>query len=67
MDWKDSVRLAPSDIAKKAIHFCENTECEDCLVAIEGLEHRTRYEKEVEHVPCADNLIFELANGRTLD
>ena len=20
MDWKDSVRLAPSDIAKKAIH-----------------------------------------------
>lgn len=67
MDWKDSVRLAPSDIAKKAIHFCENTECEDCLVAIEGLEHRTRYEKEVEHVPCVDNLIFELANGRTLD
>ena len=67
MDWKDSVRLAPSDIAKKAIHFCENTECEDCLIAIEGLEHRTRYEKEVEHVPCVDNLIFELANGRTLD
>lgn len=67
MDWKDSVRLAPSDIAKKAIHFCENTECEDCLVAIEELEHRTRYEKEVEHVPCVDNLIFELANGRTLD
>ena len=52
---------------EKAIRFCENTECEDCLVAIEGLEHRTRYEKEVEHVPCADNLIFELANGRTLD
>ena len=67
MDWKDSVRLAPSDIAKKAIHFCEHTECEDCPVAIEGLERRTRYEKEVEHVPCVDNLIFELANGRTLD
>ena len=67
MDWKDSVRLAPLDIAKKAIHFCEHTECEDCPVAIEGLEHRTRYEKEVEHVPCVDNLIFELVNGRTLD
>ena len=67
MDWKDSVRLAPSDIAKKAIHFCEHTECEDCPVAIERLEHRTRYEKEVEHVPCADNLIFELVNGRILD
>ena len=67
MDWKVSGRLAPSDIAKKAIHFCEQTECEDCPVAIEGLEHRTRYEKEVEHVPCVDNLIFELVNGRTLD
>ena len=67
MDWKDSVRLTPSDIAKKAIHFCEHTECEDCLIDIEGLEYRTRYEKEVEHVPCVDNLIFELVNGRTLD
>ena len=67
MDWKDSVRLAPSNIIKEAIYFCEHTECENCPIAIEGLEHRTRYDKQDEHVPCVDNLIFELANGRTLD
>lgn len=67
MNWKDSVREAPSSIVKKAIHFCERTECENCFIAIEEIDHRTRYEKEVEHIPCADNLIFELANGRTLN
>ena len=61
------MRLAQSDIAKKAIYFCENTECEDCPIYINDIEHRTQYEKEVMHIPCADNLIFELANGRTLD
>ena len=66
MDWKDSVRLAPSDIVKKAIHFCENTECENCPIYINGIEHRTRHDKQDEHVPCVDNLIFELfINKRT--
>ena len=51
MDWKDSVREAPSSIVKKAIHFCEHTECENCFIAIEGLEHRTRHDKQDEHVP----------------
>ena len=37
MDWKDSVRLAPSDIVKKAIYFCEHTECENCLSLLKGL------------------------------
>ena len=46
MDWKDSERLAPSDIAKKAIHFCEYAECEDCPIYINNIEHRTRYEKK---------------------
>lgn len=67
MDWKDSVRLAPSNIIKEAIHFCENTECKDCPIHINDIEHRTRHDKQDEHVPCVDNLVFELANGRTLD
>lgn len=67
MDWKDSVRLAPSNIIKEAIHFCENTECLDCPIYINNIEHRTRHDKQDEHVPCVDNLIFELANGRTLN
>lgn len=54
-------------VVEQAIHFCADTECENCPVAIEGLEHRTQYEKEVEHIPCVDNLVFELANGRTLN
>lgn len=66
MDWKDSVRLAPSSVIKEAIRFCEHTECENCFIAIEELEHRTQHDKQDEHVPCVDNLIFELVNGRTL-
>lgn len=67
MNWKDSVREAPSSIVKKAMHFCERTECIDCPIYINDIDHRTRYEKEVEHISCIDNLIFELANGRTLN
>lgn len=54
-------------VVEQAVHFCENTECFDCPIYINDIDYRTRYEKEVEHVSCADNLIFELANGRTLD
>lgn len=54
-------------IVEQAVSYCENTECENCFIAIEGVDHRTQYEKTVEHIPCVDNLIFELANGRTLD
>lgn len=67
MDWKDSVREAPSSIVKKAVRFCERTECIDCPIHINDIDHRTQYEKEVMHIPCVENLIFELANGRTLD
>lgn len=66
MDWKDSVRLAPPNIIKDAIYFCEHTECKNCFIVSERLEHRTQHDKQDEHVPCVDNLIFELANGRTL-
>ena len=66
MDWKDSVRLASSSIIKEAIRFCEHTECENCPITIEELEHRTQHDTQDEHVPCVDNLIFELVNGRTL-
>lgn len=61
------MRFAPSSIVKKAIRFCERTECIDCPIYINDIEHRTQYEKEVEHIPCIDNLVFELANGRTLN
>ena len=68
MDWKDSVRLAPSNIIKEAIYFCEHTECLHCPIYINNIEHRTRHDKQDEHVPCVDNLIYELAvNKRTLD
>lgn len=54
-------------MVEKAVRFCEHVECEDCPVYINDIEHRTQYEKEVMHIPCVDNLIVELANGRTLD
>ena len=67
MCWEEYIKFTNSKVVEKAVRFCENVECEDCPVAIEGLEHRTRHDKQDEHVPCVDNLIFELANGRTLD
>lgn len=54
-------------VVEQAVYFCENTECLDCPIYINDIDHRTQYEKEVEHIPCVDNLVFELVNGRTLD
>ena len=59
--------FVPIKVVEQAIHFCENTECEDCPIHINDIHHHTQYEKEVEHIPCVDNLVFKLENGRTLD
>jgi len=67
MTWENFRGFVPMKIVEQAVSYCENTECENCFIAIEGVDHRTQYEKTVEHIPCVDNLIFELANGRTLD
>ena len=67
MTQEDFRGLVPIKVVEQAIHFCENTKCEDCTIGINDIDHRTQYEKEVEHIPCVDNLVFELENGRTLD
>ena len=73
MRWEEYIRFASfegvgKEIAEKAVRFCENNECPDCPIYINDIEHRTQYEREVMHIPCVDNLIYELAvNKRTLD
>lgn len=67
MTWEEYIKFANSNVVKKAVRFCENTECEDCPIYINDIDHRTQYEKDVEHIHCVDSLVFELANGRTLD
>ena len=67
MRWEEYIKFASSKVVEKAIRSCENVECKDCPIYINDIEHRTQYEREVMHVPCVENLIFELANGRTLD
>ena len=67
MTQEDVRGLVPIKVVEQAIHFCENTKCEDCPIHINDIDHRTQYEKEVEHIPSVDNLVFELENGRTLD
>ena len=42
---------------KESVELCENTECENCPIAIENLEQRTEFEKKVLHYPCCLNLI----------
>ena len=68
MRWEEYIKFANSKVVEKAIRFCENVECENCPIYINDIEHRTQYEREVMHIPCVDNLIYELAvNKRTLD
>jgi hypothetical protein len=67
MRWEEYIKFANSKIVEKAVRFCENVECKDCPIYINDIEHRTQYEIEAMHIPCVDNLIFELATGRTLD
>lgn len=67
MTWKNFRGFVPMKIVKQAVLFCENTECLDCPIYINDIDYRTQYEKEVEHIPCVDNLIFELTNGKTLN
>lgn len=67
MNWENHLEFVSLEEVEKAIQFCEDTPCENCPIAIEEIEHRSDYEKNVLHVPCVDNLIFELANGRTLN
>ena len=68
MCWEEYIKFANSKLVGKAVRFCENVECEDCPIYINDIEHRTQYEREVMHIPCVDNLIYELAvNKRTLD
>lgn len=67
MTWENFRGFVSIKVVEQAVHFCKNTECLDCPIYINDIDYRTRYEKEVEHIPCVDNLVFELANGRTLD
>lgn len=67
MTWENFRGFVSMKIVEQAVHFCENTECLDCPIYINNIDYRTQYEKEVEHIPCVDNLVFELANGKTLN
>ena len=67
MTWENFRGFVPMRVVEQAVHFCESTECLDCPIYINNIDHRTQYEKEVEHIPCVDNLVFELVNGRTLN
>ena len=43
---------------QQAIEFCETIiDCKYCPIYIYDLEKRSKYEKEVEHVACFENLI----------
>lgn len=42
----------------EAVEFCENTiSCNYCPIKIYGLDRRSRYQKQNEHMPCCENLI----------
>lgn len=67
MDWGVyEYFLSPKEI-KKAVQFCENTECENCRIAIEGIDRRSEYEKTIIQIPCVENLLFELVKEKILD
>ena len=43
---------------QQAVQFCETIiDCQYCPIYIYDLDKRSKYEKEVGHVPCCENLI----------
>lgn len=42
----------------EAVEFCESMiNCNYCPIKIYGLDRRSRYQKEIEHMMCCENLI----------
>ena len=42
----------------EAVEFCESMiNCAYCPIKIYGLDRRSRYQKEIEHMMCCENLI----------
>lgn len=42
----------------EAVEFCEHIiDCNYCPIKIYGLDRRSRYQKENEHMLCCENLI----------
>lgn len=64
MNWGVYTYFLSSEEIKKAIQFCENTECENCCITIEELDHRSEYEKSIMQIPCVENLLFELVKEK---
>lgn len=52
MRWEEYIKFANFKVAEKAVHFCENVECEDCPIYINDIEHRTQYERGNAHSLC---------------
>lgn len=44
---------------KEAVEFCEEHECEECVIHKKELNIRTIHEKRILHVPCCANLVDE--------
>ena len=64
MDWEYIATFLSSEEIKKVVQFCEDTECENCRIAIEGLDYRSEYEKSIMQIPCVENLLFELVKEK---
>ena len=64
MNWEYIATFLSSEEIKKVVQFCEDTECENCRIAIEGLDHRSEYEKSIMQIPCVENLLFELVKEK---
>ena len=43
--------------ADEAVRFCASIECKYCPIYIYDIEKRSRYEKEMLHTPCCENLV----------
>lgn len=42
--------------ADEAVKYCEDHECEECIIFTENLDRRTIHEK-CSHIPCCLNLL----------
>lgn len=54
-----------ADRWKYAVQYCENHECQDCIIYINNLDIRTE-EEYLSHIPCCKN-IYDYLTKNNLD
>lgn len=57
MDNQEYENRLIETISCVAIRLCEVISCEECPVVLNNYDKQTPFQKELQHIPCCDNLM----------